>query len=68
MLKQLRTKFVAVIALVSALMLIILLSTIYQFTAANLEAENIRMMQSVNDTVGPGSFRPNAPRPNDRLP
>ena len=67
MLKQLRTKFVAVIALVSALMLIILLSTIYQFTAANLEAENIRMMQSVNDSVGPGAFRPNALRPNDRL-
>ena len=67
MLKQLRRKFVAVIALVSALMLIILLSTIYRFTAANLAAENIRMMQSVNDSVGPGAFRPNAPRPDDRL-
>lgn len=67
MLQQLRLKLVAVIMLVSTLLLCILLSLVYQFTAMNLEAENIRMMQSVNDSVGPGGFRPDASQPDDRL-
>ena len=67
MLKQLRSKLVAAIMLVSTLLLCILLSLIYQFTAVNLEAENIRMMQAVNDSAGFGRFSPDAPSPNDRL-
>lgn len=67
MLRQLRVKLVTAIMLVSTLMLCILLSLVYQFTAMNLEAENIRMMQSVNDSVGPGGFKPDASQPDDRL-
>jgi len=67
MLKLLRTKLVAVIMLVASLLLCILLTLVYQFTAANLEAENIRMMQSVNDSVGFGQFSPDEPTPDDRL-
>lgn len=67
MLKQLRLKLVAVIMLVATLLLSVFLTLVYQVTAANLEAEHIRMMQSVNDSVGPGGFRPDQPRPDDRL-
>ena len=67
MLQKLRIKFVAVIMLVSTVLLCCCLSLIYHYTALNMEAEQIKMMQSVNDGVGPGGFSPDAFRPNDRL-
>ena len=67
MLQKLRIKFVAVIMLVSTVLLCCCLSLIYHYTASNIEEEQIQMMQSVNDSVGPGGFSPDAFRPNDRL-
>ena len=67
MLQKLRIKFVAVIMLVSTVLLCCCLSLIYHYTALNMEAEQIQMMQSVNDSVGPGGFSPDAFRPNSRL-
>lgn len=67
MLIQLHKKLVGVILLVSSLLLFILLSLIYQFTAANLKAESISIMQSVSFAIGSDSYRPDATYPQDRL-
>lgn len=67
MLSRLRNKFVAVIMLVTTILLCVLLGLVYYFTAINLESDSIRMMQSVSDGLGHGTFTPEMTHPNDRL-
>ena len=47
MIKKLRIKFVVVNMGIVTIMLCVILGLVLYFTRANLEAENIRMMQSI---------------------
>ncbi|MBQ3011238.1 MAG: HAMP domain-containing histidine kinase [Oscillospiraceae bacterium] len=67
MLNQLRIKFVAVVMLIATILVILLLSLLYHSTASHLRADNIEMMQSVNDFSPPNGFPPVVSGPDDRL-
>lgn len=67
MLKKLRRKFVAVIMAIVAVMLLVICTMIYQFTAANLERESRTQLQSLTQAaMQPGP--PVAHREEMRLP
>ncbi len=67
MLERLHRKFVASFMIVSTLLLVTLLVTVYSFLAIDLRSENIRMMQSVDSFTGGGPFAPDAHRTDERL-
>lgn len=67
MFQQLRIKFVAIVMLVSAVLVISLLGLLYYSTAAKLESDNIKMMQSVDGFSSPNGFSPEVYRPDNRL-
>lgn len=67
MLKKLRIKFVVINMSIVTLMLCVILGMVFQFTKANLERENLRMMQNIAGS--PFSLGvPNKPGDDVRLP
>lgn len=67
MLKQLRIKFVATIMCLITVLLCVLLTMIYQFTATSLETDILDKMQTVSENLNHRLPIPELTHPDDRL-